>query len=151
MDPLSRTQSKESAQSVKSSSSTQLLSNSYALSSASSGSRKGRSADPETTNGNVERADISIARQIPQRALSHLNTGTASDTALLSSDKPANPAQVSSIAERTAGTVTNEAFNAGATPTLEGITLPKPLPIVLDLPPRSPAFYSKSSKYGVRS
>jgi inositol hexakisphosphate/diphosphoinositol-pentakisphosphate kinase len=131
MDPLHRTESRESARSAK-------LSNSYALSSASSSStssRKGRSADPETTSGNVQRADISIARQLPQRppaaqALSDINTKVASDTALLSSDNAANPAPVNSTAER----IANEAVDADVTPTLEGISLPKPLPTILSLP-----------------
>lgn len=153
MDSLHRTQSRESAQSVKSSKSAQLLSNSYALSSASSSStssRKGRSADPETSSGSVERADISTGRQLPQRppaarALSDINTKAASDTALLSSDKLANAAPVSSTAERTVGIVTNEAVDADVTPTLEGIALPKPLPTILSLPHASLPAASKAA------
>lgn len=148
MDPLYRSQSRESAQSGKSTK----LSNSYALSSASSGStssRKARSADPETTV-----ADVSSTRQTSQRppaarALSDINTRSASDTALLSSDRPSNPTPLASTAGGTAGGVTREAVDAES---LEGITLPKPLPIISQ--PSPTLLYasgSKSSQYGVRS
>ncbi|TLD37372.1 Inositol hexakisphosphate and diphosphoinositol-pentakisphosphate kinase [Venturia nashicola] len=105
MDPLFRSQSRESTK----------LSNSYALSSASSGSsssRKALSADPETTV-----ADISSTRQISStrlpaaRALSDINTRTASDTAALSSDRP-NPTPLAASAGGVAGGPAHQAVEA---------------------------------------
>ncbi|QDS75405.1 hypothetical protein FKW77_003103 [Venturia effusa] len=112
MDPLHRSQSRESAQSAKSTK----LSSPYALSSASSGStssRKGRSADPETTV-----ADVSSTRQPSQRppaagALSDFNTRTVSEAALPSSERP-NPTPVASTAGVFAGDFTHEAVEAGS-------------------------------------
>jgi inositol hexakisphosphate/diphosphoinositol-pentakisphosphate kinase len=143
MDPLHRTASRESAQSGNSGRSAKLLPTSHALSSASSSStlsRKARSADPETTSGTVERADIAAGRQLPQRppaaqALSDINTKAASDTALLSPENATKPAPVSSSAVHAiAGSAGNEAVDADVTPTLEGIALPNPLPTILSLP-----------------
>lgn len=150
MDPLHRSLSRESAQSGKS---TKLSTNSYALSSASSGSsssRKARSADPETTV-----ADASSTRQPSQhppaaRALSDINSRTASDIVLLSSDR-ANPAPAASSAGGPAGDVASEAVDADAEP-LEGITLPKSLPTIFQPSPTLlAASGSSTSQYGVRS
>lgn len=132
MDPLYRSQSRESAQSGKSTK----LSNSYALSSASSGSsnsRKGRSADPETTVADVSSvSSVSSTRQTSSqrqrppaaRALSDINTKSASDTPI-SSDRP-DPTPLASAAGEIVGAAAHEAVEAEP---LQGITLPKPLPI----------------------
>lgn len=155
--PLHRTQSRESAQSGKSTKSAVLLSNSYALSCASSGStssRKARSVDPETSSGTAERSDISSSGQLPQRppvarALSDLNTKATSDTALLSSD----PASVSSTAGGIVGGVTGEVVDADGTLILEGITLHyrNIYPIISAFPHASLPLARQSSKHGVRS
>lgn len=128
MDPLFRSQSRESAQSGKSTK----LSNSYALSSASSGSsRKARSADPETTVADVSSTRQTSSQRPPAaRALSDISTRTASDTAtaLLSSERP-NPTPVASAAGISAGGVTHEAAGVDAE-SIEGITLPNHFAII---------------------
>ncbi|RDI88796.1 hypothetical protein Vi05172_g1325 [Venturia inaequalis] len=118
MDPLYRSQSRESAQSGKSTK----LSNSYALSSASSGSsnsRKGRSADPETTVADVSSvSSVSSTRQTSSqrqrppaaRALSDINTKSASDTPI-SSDRP-DPTPLASAAGEIVGGAAHEAVEA---------------------------------------
>jgi inositol-hexakisphosphate/diphosphoinositol-pentakisphosphate 1-kinase len=107
--PLVRTASKDSA------SAQFRLSPPLSLSSASSStSRKGRSSDPDTTSGNVERARISmpppatksIARQYPSRRPSK-----ASDSQLV------HP-QSSPVAQGDVRTA--KAVDADTTPTLEG-------------------------------
>lgn len=133
MDPLYRSHSRESAQSGKSTK----LSNSYALSSASSGSfnsRKGRSADPETTVADVSSTHQTSSQRAPAaRALSDINTRTASDTALLSPDRT-SPTPLASTAGGIAGGAAHEAVEPEP---LEGIILPKPLPILSQPSPTS--------------
>jgi uncharacterized membrane protein len=131
MNSLERTESRESTKSTKS--------NTHNLSSATSSvsSRKGRSADADTSNGNVERASISMPRPASTSIARHYPSRRPSKASdILSS--AANSTNDLLLQQQSASlSPSGGEASSAATPTIEGIRTPKVPPFSL-LPHAAP-------------